>query len=126
MDSQCKETTKEGKPCSATHYRDGYCRWHFPGLEAQRQADRQAGGKAKSNSVRARKKVLASGMSLPELDAALCAAMRDVLGGDLEPNVATAAATVARTIVQIRQQSTLEARIAALEDRTGLTEGRTA
>jgi len=124
MDTGCKEPNKAGKPCGATHYRDGFCRWHHPDLEAQRQAERIAGGKAKANDARARKKVLAAGLSLEAVDAALCGALLDLLDGKLEPNVGTAAATIARTIATVRQQTTLEARISALEDRTGLNEGQ--
>lgn len=117
MDTRCIHPTKAGKPCSAAHYRDGYCRWHHPDLEAKRQAERIAGGKAKANSARARKKVLAGGMELAEIDAALCTALLNVLSGDLEPGIATAAASVARTVSAIRAASDLETRIAALEAR---------
>lgn len=123
MDTQCKNLNKAGKPCSATLYRDGFCYWHHPDLEVQRQADRIAGGKAKSNESRARKRVLGSALDLAQIDNALCAALLDVLGGDLEPGIATAAAGVARAVVSVRQVSDLENRIAVLEGRQG---GRTA
>lgn len=114
---KCVHPTKAGKPCSAAHYADGYCRWHHPDLEAQRQAERIAGGKAKASSVRARKKVLGGGMDLAEIDAALCTALLNVLSGELEPGIATAAASVARTVSAIRAASDLEQRLSALEAR---------
>lgn len=117
MDKRCTELTKAGKPCSAAHYKDGYCRWHHPDLEAKRQAERIAGGRAKATSARAHKKVLAVGMALSEVDAAMCKALVDVLSGELEPNIGTAAATIARTVSAIRAASDLEHRLAALEQR---------
>lgn len=70
--------------------------------------------------------MLTAGLALPDLDAKLCQALTDVLAGDLEPSVGTAAAAIARTISTIRTATALEARIAALEDRTGGREGRSA
>lgn len=117
MDRKCVHPTKAGKPCGAAHYQDGYCRWHHPDLEAQRQAERIACGRAKANCARARKKVLGGGMELSEVDAAMCKALVDVLDGTLEPNIGTAAATIARTVSAIRAASDLEHRLAALEQR---------
>lgn len=120
MDTNCKSLTKTGEPCGATLYRDGWCYWHHPDLEAERQANRMAGGKARGNMSRARKRVLNAAMTLDELDGALCIALEDVLAGRLEPNVGTAAATIAGRIAGIRQASDLEARLASLEARAGL------
>ncbi len=119
MDTGCKEPNKAGKPCGATHYRDGFCRWHHPDLEAQRQAERIAGGKAKANDARARKKVLAAGLSLEAVDAALCGALLDLLDGKLEPNVGTAAASIARAITTVRVSADIEQRLDALEAQQG-------
>jgi hypothetical protein len=44
----------------------------------------------------------------------------DVLSGKLEPNIATAAATVARTVSTIRTASEIESRIATLEAQVGI------
>ncbi len=74
MDTGCTSPTKAGQPCSAAHYKDGYCRWHHPELEAQRQAERVAGGKARSNRARARKRLADQVMTIDDLDALLCAA----------------------------------------------------
>ncbi len=121
MDSQCKELNRSGGLCGAQHYKDGLCRWHHPELAAQRQAERAAGGKARSNRSRARKDVLAAGMELSEVDAAMCKALVDVLSGSLEPNIGTAAATIARTVSAIRTATDLERRIESLEQQAVTT-----
>jgi hypothetical protein len=120
MDRICKSLNQTGEPCGAQHYQDGYCRWHFPGLAAQRQAERAAGGAARSNKARARKRILSAVLDLHEIDGALCRALIDVLSGTLEPGIATAAATVARTVSTIRTASELEARLSALEEQVGI------
>lgn len=119
MDTQCKARNKDGEPCSANHYRDGWCYWHHPDLEAKRQAERAAGGKAKSNRRRARKKILACVLDLSEVDAAWFLALTDVLAGELEPGVGTAAASIARTITALRTATDHEERIAKLEAELG-------
>jgi hypothetical protein len=119
MDTQCKALNKASEPCGGTHYRDGWCYWHHPDLEPQRLSQRIAGGKAKANSARARKRILAAGMELPEVDAALCQALTDVLAGELEPNIGTAAATIAKAITSVRQAGELEKRVIALEAQKG-------
>lgn len=81
------------------------------------------GGRAKSNIARSRKRILGSALDLSEIDQALCGALVDTLAGNLEPNVATAAASLARTIAAVRQAGDIEQRLTALEARQ---EGRTA
>jgi len=77
-------------------------------------------GKSKSTRNRARKKILSAALDLHEIDGALCRALLDVLDGTLEPNIATAAATVARTVSAIRTASEIESRIATLEAQVGI------
>ncbi len=121
MPNQCKSQNQTGGPCGAQHYRDDYCRWHHPDLDAQRQAERAAGGAARSNKARARKRILSAALGLHEIDGVLCQALLDVLDGKLEPNIATAAASVARTVSTIRTASELEARLTALEAQVGIS-----
>jgi len=121
---RCTATTKTGAACSASHYRDGWCRWHHPDLEAERQAARVAGGKAKSTTARAKKRVLREARDLRDVDAQLCIALDDVLAGRIEANVATAAASLARAIATVRQAGDLEARLEALEAAAGLAKER--
>ena len=54
------------------------------------------------------------------------AALRDVLSGEIEVGRATAAATVARSLIAAKEAGTLEERLAALERRVGVANERTA
>lgn len=124
---QCKGTTTTGAPCSATP-RPGrdYCPWHDPALATERASWKVKAGQSKSNRTRAKKKLLASAMDLNEVDAALCLALKDVLAGELEPGIGTAAASIARTITTVRAAGEHEERLARLERELGIQEGRTA
>lgn len=59
---------------------------------------------------------MTSGLELSEVDAAMCKALVDVLSGELEPGIGTAAATIARTVSAIRVAAGLEERLSALEE----------
>jgi len=120
MDRTCKAPNRTGKPCSATHFRDGYCRWHHPDLEAQRQAERTAGGQARSNRARARRQLADAVLSINDLDALLCRALVQVAGGKMEPGVGSAVATIAKTVVGIRTAGELERRLEELERAAGI------
>ena len=120
MDRTCKSPNRAGGPCGAQHYRDGWCRWHHPDLEAQRQAERAAGGQARSNKVRARKQLAQAVMSIEDMDAFLCASMVKVAAGRMEPNIGTAVATIAKTVVGIRTAGELERRLEDLERQAGI------
>lgn len=119
MDMKCSHPNRAGEPCSAHHYRDGYCRWHHPDLEAQRQAERVAGGKARSNKARAKRQLQDSVMSIGDLDALLCRALIQVAGGKMEPGVGSSMAGIAKTIVAIRTASDFEQRLTRLEESAG-------
>ncbi len=119
MASQCLGTNRDGGPCSAwvPSGRD-HCQWHDPDREAERRQWRARGGQNRSNRHRAKKQVFAAGLSLDEVDGALSAALARVLTGRMEPNVGTAASTIARAIIAVRQVSDLDARLTALEAAT--------
>lgn len=120
MDKTCKSPNRAGGPCGAQHYRDGWCRWHHPDLEAKRQAERAAGGTARSNKARARKQLADALMTTNDLDGLLCSALVKVAGGRLDPGVGTAMATIARTITTIRTTGELERRLEELERAAGI------
>jgi len=120
MDRICKSPNRAGEACGATHYQDGYCRWHFPGLAAQRQAERAAGGAARSNRNRARKQLADAVMTIGDIDGMLCSALTDVSAGKMEPGIGTSLATISRTIMAIRTAGELEKRIESLEQSAGI------
>jgi hypothetical protein len=121
MVRQCTAITRDGSRCRGTPLPGKvFCFAHDPDLAGTRAAAAAAGGRNKANRARARKRVLAAGLSLDEVDGALCQALLDVLDGTIEPGVATAAATVARSITAVRQAGEIEQRIAALEQAAGV------
>ncbi len=116
MDGKCSAHNKDGAPCSAAAWQDGLCRWHHPSLAEKRAEGRRRGGLARSNRARAAK--AAEGMSLAEIDRLLAVALKGTLTGRLTPGQGTAAATIAKAMVAVREASTLEdisARMDALE-----------
>ena len=119
--SGCTATTKSGSPCSATpRVGTKYCPWHDPSLATERHGWKINAGKSKSTRNRARKRILSAALDLHEIDGALCQALLDVLDGKLEPNIGSAAATIARTVSTIRTASEIESRIATLEAQVGI------
>ena len=115
MPTRCQATNQQGKPCGADHYRDGYCRWHHPALEAERKVWSAKGGSARSNKQRAAKALPTELMSTDELSAWLTIQFRKLITGQLTPGVATASATVAKTIAEIQRAAQLEERMAQIE-----------
>ena len=120
MDRTCTSPNRAGGPCGAQHWKDGYCRWHHPELEAQRQAERAAGGAARTNKARARRQMAEAVMSIADLDGLLCRALIQVAGGKLDPGVGSSMATIAKTVVAIRTSGELEKRLDALEQAAGI------
>jgi hypothetical protein len=123
MVKRCASKTVSGSPCSATPVRpSGYCYWHDPALSADRDAARKRGGANRSNKARARKHLPAELMTNDEVRAWLGVVFKRVIAGVMEPGVATAAGSVARAMVAVKQAGELEERLTALEERAGLTD----
>ena len=125
MPNQCKHPNRTGGPCGASHFRDGWCRWHHPDLESQRQAERAAGGAARSNKARARKQLADAVLTINDLDGLLCRALVQVAAGKLEPGVGTSMAGIARTITTIRSTGEIERRLEELERQAATRKGWT-
>lgn len=115
MDTKCRSLNKAGEPCSAAHYKDGWCHRHHPDLEAQRQAERRAGGKAKANTERARKELTDAVMTLEEVDGLLCLSIIRVATGQMAPGVGAALGSLARSIIAVRDAGELTDRLDRLE-----------
>jgi nitrogenase subunit NifH len=59
-------------------------------------------------------------MTIDDLDALLCAAVKRVATGSMEPGVGTAMATIAKTITTIRSTGDFERRLEDLEHVAGV------
>ena len=92
------------------------CAWHSPAWAGTRLEWSQRGGAAKATQARARKRLPADLLSPEELVSHLTKVFLDVLGGNAEPRVGTAAATIAKTLTDIATAGEVERLAAELED----------
>ena len=90
--SRCRSAVLPGRP---------FCFLHDPLAEAQRREGARKGGKARSNAARAQKQIPAA-MDADELAGWLSALFKSVVAEKTEPKVATAAATVARILFEVK------------------------
>ncbi len=119
MATQCQGTNQNGEPCSA-HVYEGETWWHDPARADERAAWSRKGGAARSNKARARRQLADAVLTVHDLDALLCRALVQVAAGKLEPNVGSAMAGIAKTVVGIRQTGELERRLEELERAAGI------
>ncbi|CAN5585180.1 hypothetical protein BH23CHL5_BH23CHL5_22950 [soil metagenome] len=113
---QCSGTTKAGQRCRAKALPgSAFCISHDPSRVVEMAEWRRAGGRAKSNRARAKKALPADLMTNEQLHAYLGLVFGRVIVGQIEPGVATAAASVARTMAELSRATELEQRIVALE-----------
>ncbi|MDP9365271.1 MAG: hypothetical protein M3Q10_13780 [Chloroflexota bacterium] len=125
--ARCVGVTRDGSPCNAKP-RPGAdsCPWHDEALAARRAEWSRRGGIGRSNKRRAAKAMPAA-MTPADLQSLLGVVLRGVVAGKIEPGVGNAAANLGRAIVAVREATTTEERLAALESAAGVgTERRTA
>ena len=124
---RCRALTRDGDPCNAKP-RPGsdWCPWHDADLSARRSEWSRRGGVGRSNKRRAAKQLPEEVLTPAALQGLLGRTLRDLLAGKAEPGVANAAANLGRAIVAVREATEVEARLAELEQRAGIGEGRTA
>ena len=120
---RCTGTTRAGDPCRSFAVADGLCQAHCP---QRRQAHLEAtrrGGEARSATRRAARLWAAKGDEIAQADlpAMLRSTMIDVRLGLVEPAVAGAIATLAKTSVALAHDMEIELRIAALEEAAGIS-----
>ena len=125
MDSRCLGQNKYGTPCSAAPAANGWCRWHDPDLADERAEWRRQGGKARSNAARAKKGLPAEPLTADEIRSHLGVVFLDVIGGRTEPGVGTAAASIARALLDVAKVAEVEQQVAQLRrDMTAFAERR--
>lgn len=124
---RCTAVSKSGEPCNATPVPgDTRCAWHAPAWAEKRRQWSAKGGAARSNRVRAKKRLPAETLSLTEVQAFLSYTLKATLAGKIEPGVANAVANVARTMTTVVQAGEVEERLRELEAAAGLRERRRA
>jgi len=113
----CHGITKGGIRCRARPLvGSNYCLAHSPTIsDEQRAAWRARGGFNSSAKARAAKTLPTELMSTDEIAAWLTIQYRKLIAGQLTPGVATASATVAKTIAEIQRGAQLEERMTQIE-----------
>lgn len=124
----CRGITRAGKPCRARPLAGStWCVNHSPDItDAQRAEWRARGGTQSSNRARARKQLPGEAMEADELNAWLGVLFRRLARGEIEPAVATAAASLGRSIVEIGKAAEIEERVVELERELGIERRRKA
>ncbi len=119
----CTGTTRAGNPCHSFAVADGLCQAHHPDRADAHRAAMRRGGEARSAVRRAARLWASRGEQIEpkDLPAMLRATMVDVRAGIVEPGVAQALASLAKTSVALATDLELVARIEALERATGAT-----
>jgi len=124
MAAKCLAIAKSGSRCSRPALAGGvFCLMHSPDhAEMRREASRK-GGRNRSAQARARA-ATPEAMAPDELAGWLSLIFKQVLVGKLEPRVGSAAAGIAKVMLQTRELVEVEERLLALEDAAGLGERR--
>jgi hypothetical protein len=111
--ARCQGTNKQGEPCRARPIKGRpWCLKHDPLLANERRAWERAGGKGKSNTARAAKRLPAD---LQDTLKTLYRALAALEAGEMEPARASAMANVCRAIVTVFEMGDAERRIADIE-----------
>ena len=114
MVSRCAATNANGKACEAQPVRpSGYCWWHDPAAAAERDRKRREGGANRANKARARRQ-LAEPLTADEIRSHLGVVFRGVIVGRIEPGVGTAAATIARALLDVAKVAEIEGQVAEM------------
>jgi hypothetical protein len=122
MDTHCIATRKNGEPCKGTPLAGRpYCFSHDPDLAERRAEGRAQGGYGKSTSARARKHLRSASLEASDIHGLLSDALVKVSEGEMEPNVGTALASMAKALVSIHEATMLTERIEELERAAGIT-----
>lgn len=119
MASQCLGQNRNGGPCSGTPGADGYCMWHSPARQVEREEWRRRGGQRRSNASRARKAMADGALSPAEIEGVLGLTMKAVLNGSKDPAIGNAIANLARAAVAVREAVAVDERLGELERKIG-------
>ena len=120
MAERCTERNRDGAPCAARPLPNSTrCPWHTDGLAEKRKSWSAAGGRAKSNEARA-KRLLPEAMDAAELAGLLSGVFRRLVDGEIEPNLATAAGSLARSMIEIARAAHVEDRLVEIERQLGI------
>jgi hypothetical protein len=95
------------------------CYLHDPALAERRREGARKGGRNRSTKARAAAQIPET-MSPADLAGWLSLLFKNVIEGHVEPRVGTAAATIAKVLLEVRTATALESRLSELETRAGI------
>src|SRR5438067_945181 len=111
----CSGIRADGARCTApARPGEPWCLGHSPDLAERRAEGRRRGGRNRSNLARAARAATAS-PQVAALLAKLETALDDTLSGDLPAASASAAASLARSIIAVLESADADARLEQLE-----------
>ena len=121
MVDRCTGQNRDGAACAARPLAGtSKCPWHTEGLAEQRRVWSASGGRAKSNTARAKRALPGAAMDADELSGWLAVVFRRLIAGDVEPGVATATASLAKAMIEVARAAHVEDRIAGIEHQLGI------
>jgi hypothetical protein len=124
MAARCSAIARSGARCSSPVLPDSaYCFVHCPSAADRRREASKKGGRNRANKARAAA-LIPQAMSAEDLAGWLSHLFKEVMSGRIEPRVGTAAATIAKALMDVRQAGEVEERLAALEAQAGVTDHR--
>ncbi len=124
MAAKCQAIARSGNRCNSPVLPDSsWCWVHDPAAADRPREASKKGGKARSAKARAMKQ-LPETLTPSELSAWLSLLFKRVMAGQTEPRVGTAAATIAKTLLEVHTTTELERRLEELEQRAGLADSR--
>ena len=127
MPARCAAITRGGSQCSSPVLPDSrYCWTHDPAAAERRREASRKGGKARSNKARAAA-TLPAPMTPQDVHTWLGVIFLRVIEGETEPSVGTAAATIARAMLETAKVASFEDELAQLRhDLAALADERSA
>ncbi len=111
---RCQSNNQAGEPCSAKVWRDGWCHWHHPGNRERHIAASRAGGRARSNEARARKRLKGTDRDFATVLGKLLNGIDKVETGEIEPGVLNAMANAARAVQSLAGPVSIQEEIETL------------
>ncbi len=119
---QCTATRSNGQRCKAQVLTEGdLCFIHNPANQDRIDEARRKGGKNKSNTTRAQKRMPREVRDIVQI---VEAAMGGVLQGKITPSQGHATASLVGAWVKLRETGELEQRLAELEERAAQQGGK--
>jgi hypothetical protein len=124
MAAKCQAIARSGSRCNSPVLpASQWCWVHDPAAADRRREASKKGGKARATKARALA-AIPDAMTSDELAGWLSLLFKNVVAGRVEPRIGTAAATIARVLMDVREATELEQRLAELESRAGLADRR--